>query len=229
VTTCDEIGTHSSTGLKTNTFLIVSEHALLRHWLRESLQQDPENQIAGEAGSVADGVESCLTLSPAVAIVAWSLPDGRGSELVRAVRSRSLRTKFLLLSADPRPHVVRQAFDAGAQGCLFPEATPAMFQEAIQALLNERTYYCPQASRLLIEALRSNKRTAGEALSSSDREILLGVASSEPMKMVADRLGLSSKTVSNRLSNLKSKLGIADVAGLVRYAIQIGLVEGPGA
>jgi DNA-binding NarL/FixJ family response regulator len=200
----------------------------MRHWLRESLQRDSDNRVMAECDNVADGVESCLTLSPAIAIVDWNLPDGRGSDLVRSVRGRSLKTKFLMLATEPRPNIVRQAFDSGVQACLFPQATFEMFQEAVHALLNERTYYCPQASRLLIEALRTNRRSPGEALSNSDREILVGVASSEPMKMVADRLGLSAKTVSNRLSNLKTKLGLADVAGLVRYAIQVGLVEGPG-
>lgn len=200
----------------------------MRHWLRETLAGSPEFRVAGECDTVADGVESCLTLSPAIAIVAWNLPDGRGTDVVRAVRLHSLRTKFLLMASDPRPHVVRQAFEAGVQGCLFPRATYEMFQDALAALLADRTYYCAQASRLLIEALRMNKRTEGESLTASDREILLGVACSEPMKMVADRLGLSSKTVSNRLSALKTKLGVADVAGLVRYAIQIGLIEDPG-
>lgn len=200
----------------------------MRHWLRESLAPMPEYRVAAECGTISDGVESCLTLAPSIAIVAWNLPDGRGTDLVRSVRSRSLSTKFLLLASEPRPFVVRQAFDAGVQGCLFPRATFEMFQDAVEALLADRTYYCAQASRLLIEAMRSNKRANAEILSASDREILLGIACSEPMKMVADRLGLSAKTVSNRLSALKVKLGVADVAGLVRYAIQIGLVEGPG-
>lgn len=228
LSTCEPTVSEPRTALKTNSFILVTDHELLRHWLRESIAQSPAHRIAAECGTLADGVESCLTVAPALAIVAWNLPDGRGTDLVRSVRSRSVRTKFLMLSSDTRPYVARQAFDAGVQGCLFPRATFEMFQDAIAALLADRTYYCPQASRLLIEALRMNKRSNAESLTASDREILLGVACSEPMKMVADRLGLSAKTVSNRLSTLKAKLGVPDVAGLVRYAIQIGLVEGPG-
>ncbi|MGH7442010.1 MAG: response regulator transcription factor, partial [bacterium] len=120
---------------------------------------------------------------------------------------------------------VRRAFDAVVQGCLLRRATFEMLEEAIAAVLSGRTYYCPESSRLLIEALRNTSPGEGKTLSPREREILVGLVHGEAPKMLAYRLGLSPKTVNNQLWALKDKLGIHDMAGLVRFAMRCGLAE----
>jgi two-component system nitrate/nitrite response regulator NarL len=97
--------------------------------------------------------------------------------------------------------------------------------EAIRAVVKGKSYYCSVSSRLLVEALRTAAHSGGDTLTARERDILRGVAGGQSIKVIAHRFGLSPKTVNNQFSTLKDKLGIRDSAGLVRYAVNHGLVE----
>jgi DNA-binding NarL/FixJ family response regulator len=120
---------------------------------------------------------------------------------------------------------VREAIDAGVHGFVMKRASYDTLLEAIRTVIGGKSYYCAVSSRLLVEALRTAADGSVHALTSRERDILLGIARGESIKAIAHRLALSPKTVNNQLATLREKLGIRETAGLLRYAARHGLVE----
>jgi len=211
--------------MKPTSVVLIEDHTLVRHLLGTVLKEEGAVSLAGEFSTVAEGIKGCLKLRPALVIIDWMLPDGKGIDIVRALASRLAGTRFLFLSSLEKEHIVREAIDAGVHGFVMKRASYDTLREAIRAVVGGKSYYCPVSSRLLVEAMRTAAGGGADALTARERDILRGIARSESIKGIANRLGLSPKTVHNQYGALKDKLGIRDTVGLVRYAINNGLVE----
>ncbi len=211
--------------MKPASVVLIEDHALVRHLLAAVLREDRSLSLAGDFGTVADGIKGCLKIKPALAIVDWMLPDGKGIDVVRALSPKLAGTRYLFLSSLEKEHIVREAIDAGVHGFVMKRAPYDTLLAAIRAVVSGQSYYCTTSSRLLVEALRTAANVGANALTSRERDILRGIARSESLKILAGRFGTSPKTVTNQLSVLKDKLGIYDSVGLARYAINHGLVE----
>jgi len=98
---------------------------------------------------------------------------------------------------------------------------------AITKVLSGDTYYCPQSASLLVNRMVNEGHASGASLTMREREVLRGFARGENPKAMAARLGVSTKTIQNHLTLLKDKLGLAEPAELVHYAIKHGYVEAP--
>lgn len=211
--------------MKPTSIVLVEDHTLVRHLLVAVLREHPELTLAGDFANVAEGIAGCLRLKPALVIVDWMLPDGKGIDVVRALMPKLAGTRYLFLSSLEKEHIVREAIDAGVHGFVMKRAPYDTLLEAIRAVIAGRSYYCAASSRLLVEAMRTAAGAGIDALTARERDILRGIARSESVKELAHRFGLSAKTVNNQLSTLKDKLEIRDTVGLVRYAVRHGLVE----
>lgn len=214
-----------SSALKPTRIVLIEDHTLVRHLLTAVLKEDETLELAGDFANVADGVRGCIRLRPRLVIIDWILPDGKGIDIVRALAPKLPGTRFLFLSSIEKEHVVREAIDAGVHGFVMKRASYDTLLEAIRVIITGKSYYCPVSSRLLVEALRTAADAGANALTSRERDILLGIARGESIKEIAHRFELSPKTVNNQLSTLREKLGIRDTAGLLRYAVRHGLVE----
>ena len=205
--------------------VLIEDHTLVRHLLATVLKEDPALTLAGGFSTVAEGIKACLELEPALVIIDWMLPDGKGIDVVHALSPKLAKTRFLFLSSLEKEHIVREAIEAGVHGFVMKRASYDTLLEAIRTVLAGKSYYCTVSSRLLVEALRTAADASANALTPRERDIVRGIARGESIKAIADRFGLSPKTVNNQYSSLKDKLGIYDTVGLVRYAIRLGLVE----
>ena len=214
-----------SPDMKTASVVIVEDHTLVRQLLGAVLKEDPTLSLVGDFATVADGTKACLKLRPSLVIVDWMLPDGKGIDVVRAVQARVPHTRYLFLSSLEKEHIVREAIDAGVHGFVMKRASYDTLLEAIRAVVAGKSYYCPVSSRLLVEAMRTAADKGPNSLTARERDILRGIARGQSIKDIAHHFGSSPKTVNNQLSTLKDKLGIHDPVGLVRYAINHGLVE----
>jgi DNA-binding NarL/FixJ family response regulator len=211
--------------MKPASVVLIEDHTLVRHLLGTVLKEDPGLALAGDFATAEEGIHGCLKLKPALVIIDWMLPDGKGIDVVRALTPKLPNTRYLFLSSLEKEHIVREAIDAGVHGFVMKRASYETLQEAIRAVISGKSYYCTVSSRLLVEALRTAADAGVDALTARERDILRGIARGESIKEIANRFGLSPKTVNNQFSTLKDKLGIRDAAGLVRYAIRHGLVE----
>lgn len=211
--------------MKPASVVLIEDHTLVRHLLGAVLKEDPALSLTGDFATVADGIKGCLKIKPALVIIDWMLPDGKGIDVVRALTPKLAGTRYLFLSSLEKEHIVREAIDAGVHGFVMKRASFDTLREAIRAVVAGRSYYCAVSSRLLVEALRTAADAGVDALTARERDILRGIAGGESMKEIADRFGLSPKTVNNQFGTLKDKLGIRDTAGLIRYSVSHGLVE----
>jgi DNA-binding NarL/FixJ family response regulator len=211
--------------MKPASVVLIEDHTLVRHLLGAVLKEDPALALAGDFATVADGIKGCLKLKPALVIIDWMLPDGKGIDVVRALTPKLAGTRYLFLSSLEKEHIVREAIDAGVHGFVMKRASFETLLAGIRAVIAGKSYYCDVSSRLLIEALRTAAHAGADALTTRERDILRGIAGGESMKEIAHRFGLSPKTVNNQFGALKDKLGIRDTAGLIRYAVGHGLIE----
>ncbi len=196
---------------------------LFAHLIRDELGLT----LAADCTTVADGAASLLIEKPDLAIVDWMLPDGRGFDLVRGVGPKLPKTRWLFISSNEQGHLVREAVSLGVQGFVMKRSDLATLREAVRRVLAGEKYYCPASARLLVEKMVDESRAVAANLTSREREVLRGYARGENPKVLADRLGVTTKTVQNHLTLLKDKLALREPAELVHYAIKHGYVEAP--
>jgi DNA-binding NarL/FixJ family response regulator len=209
-----------------NRVVIIEDHALVRELLVALLRDEFRLEVAAQCTTCAQGIEACRRVQPRLVVVDWMLPDGRGFEVVRAIAPQLARTRWLLLTSNEQEHIVREAVQLGMHGCVMKKSPLDVFCGAIREVLEGRSFYCSQSSRLLVESLRSEAEL-GTNLTARERDVLRRVARGDNPKQVAQDLGVALKTVHNLMGSVKEKLSIQEPAGLVRYAIKHGLVEPP--
>jgi DNA-binding NarL/FixJ family response regulator len=130
-----------------------------------------------------------------------------------------------MLTSNDEESLVQEANAAGVQGFVLKSASLETLREALTNVLAGRKFYCPDSSKYLLPSSGDGVSPANEALTPREREILCSVAYGFGTKETAERLHVSTKTISNHLTMLKEKLNIHETSGLVRYAIKHGWVD----
>ncbi len=207
--------------------ILVEDHTMVRQLFAHLIREELGLALAADCTTVAEGAAALLAEKPDLAIVDWMLPDGRGFDLVRNVGPKLPRTRWLFISSNEQGHLVREAVSLGVQGFVMKRSDLSTMREAVRRVLAGETYYCPASAALLVDRMVGEGQTMGVNLTSREREVLRGFARGENPKVLADRLGVSTKTVQNHLSILKDKLGLPEPAALVHYAIKHGYIEAP--
>jgi len=207
--------------------VLIEDHTMVRQLFAHLIRDELGLTLAADCTTVADGAATLLVEKPDLAIVDWMLPDGRGFDLVRSVGPKLPRTRWLFISSNEQGHLVREAVSLGVQGFVMKRSELATLRDAVRRVLAGEKYYCPASARLLVEKMVDESRAVAANLTSREREVLRGYARGENPKVLADRLGVTTKTVQNHLTLLKDKLGLREPAELVHYAIKHGYVEAP--
>jgi DNA-binding NarL/FixJ family response regulator len=207
--------------------VLVEDHTMVRQLFAHLVVEELGHKLAADCTTVAEGTTALLREKPDLAIVDWMLPDGRGFDLVRACGPKLARTRWLFVSSNEQGHLVREAVSLGVHGFVMKRANLAILRTAITRVLEGEKYYCPDSSRILVEKMVDESRSVGVSLSAREREVLRGFASGQNPKELADKIGVSAKTIQNHLSMLKEKLGLTEPAELVHYAIKHGYIEAP--
>ncbi len=208
--------------------LIADDHALVRAGLKLLLQQIQGIGVVGEAGDGLEVVKLAESIRPDIVLMDIAMPGLNGLEAALRIRKATPSVKVILLSMFGSEDHLRQALDAGASGYLLKGADLEELERAIRAVHRGDTYLTPAVAKHTIDILR--QRHAGQSgpldkLTSRQREILQLIAEGHSTKGMADRLSLSVKTVETHRAQLMERLNIHDIAGLVRFAIQVGLVH----
>jgi DNA-binding NarL/FixJ family response regulator len=187
--------------------------------------------IDGETGDGREALEMIERMSPDVAILDITMPGLSGLEVAARARRASPTTRVIILSMHAGEAYVAQALRAGVAGYLLKDSAAAELQLALRAVMRGETYLSSAISRHVVGGFLHGAR--GEAdplagLTPRQREILQLIAEGKANKEIAADLNLSVKTVEAHRAQLMDRLGIHDVAGLVRLAIRAGLVTPDG-
>ena len=207
--------------------LLVDDHTLFRSGLRALLQSFGGIAVVAEA---ADGREALQLVSqqrPDVVLMDITMPDLNGLEATAQIAHDFPAVKIVVLSMHPDDAYVNRALKAGASGYLLKTASGAELELAIRAVARGDVYLGPRVAKRVIPgylATGIELPAEIERLTPRQREILQLIAEGCTSKQIAQRLGLSVKTVERHRVELMHRLEIHDIAGLVRWAIRHGLV-----
>ena len=194
---------------------------MLRAGLRLLLEREDGLEPVGEAATAEDAVRALPRLRPDVVVIDIEMPGMGGIEGAALIRERAPGARVLFLSMHDQARDVRRAFDAGADGYLLKSAADEDLVRAIRAVASGERYVHPALGAAL--AAPAADGPLGE-LSDREREVLRLLALGHTNQEIAERLIVSVRTVESHRAHVMAKLRVSTRAGLVRAALDAGLL-----
>lgn len=207
--------------------LLADNHTLVRAGLRALLQNIEGIQVVAEAGDGREALHLIAVHQPDLVLMDIAMPEMNGLEATAHVVKEFPQVRVIILSMHANEEYVLQALRTGAMGYVLKDAGISELELAVRASVRGETYLSPAVSKHVVaDYVRrvSSEPSSLEQLTSRQREILQLIAEGRTTKEIADLLYVSVKTVETHRLQLMKRLDIHDVAGLVRYAIRMGLV-----
>jgi len=206
---------------------IVDDHVLYREGVRKMLSVAPDIEIVGEAASGDEAIAQVLTLQPDEDLMDLKMPGVNGIEATRRILYASPRIGVLVLTMFETDETVFAAMRAGARGYLLKDADQEEVLRAVKAVSRGEAIFSPAIAERLIHYFAALRPAAADLafpeLTEREREILHLIAQGHSNTEIAERLLLSIKTVQNHVSNIFSKLQVADRAQAIVRARDAGL------
>jgi len=200
--------------------LLADDHAILSAGLRALLSYYDDMEVVGEAREGAEAVARVAELRPDVVLMDIAMPGMNGIDATRLIREQYPETRVLVLTQHAARQYVFALLQAGASGYIFKRALGSDLIDALRAVASGKVFLHPDVSTVMVKEMQEPT----ESLTPREAEILQHVVRGETSPQIAKDLFLSVKTVEWHRNNLMGKLGVHNVAELVRYAFQHGLV-----
>ena len=212
--------------------LLAEDHTIVRQGLCSLMKADGGFQVVGEARTGREAVAMAQALRPDVILMDISMPVLNGLEATRQVLKANPAARVVILSAHTDDVYVERMKETGAAGYIEKQTSGEILTQAIRAVVSGCVFYSPAIAKRLHEDRRNRPGRVDQVqvhavrLTSREAEVLQLVAEGLANKQVAAALGISIKTVEKHRQYLMDKLNIHDTAGLTRYAIATGVIEG---
>jgi two-component system response regulator NreC len=210
--------------------LLADDHTVLRAGLKALFNAQPDMQVVAEASNGEEAVRMSRELSPDVILMDISMPGMSGFEATSEIRKQNPAARILALTMHENDSYLHQMLRAGADGYVPKKAADTELMAAIRASFRGEHFIHPSVASGLVTMARQqepelSKNQGSGALSQREGEVLQHLALGYTNQQVAEKLCLSVKTVESYRARIKSKLGFEGRAHLVRYAIEIGLLD----
>jgi DNA-binding NarL/FixJ family response regulator len=206
--------------------LIADDHALVRAGIRALVEKIEGVTVIAEAGKGSEAIDLIRELKPDVVLLDITMPDGNGFDVLLHVQRNCPHTRVIVLTVHEAGEYAIRALREGAAGFLPKSAASTELEQAIHTVVRGERYISPETSRkTVLEYGKGTRTDQFEALSPRQKEVLRLIAQGRTTKQIARTLEISVKTVESHRSQLMERLDIHDVAGLVRYAILVGLID----
>ncbi|MGK5674171.1 response regulator [Micromonospora sp. URMC 106] len=218
--------------------MVVDDHPMWREGVARDLTE-AGHVVVATSGEGRQAVRVAAATRPDVVVLDLQLPDVSGVEVIRGLRAVLPQVRVLMLSASGEQQSVLDAVKAGATGYLVKSAAPAEFLEAVRRTAAGEPVFTPGLAGLVLGEYRRLAAAPADAAATAGRdaagagpaprltdretEVLRLVAKGMSYKQIADRLGLSHRTVQNHVQNTLGKLQLHNRVELTRYAIERGL------
>ena len=214
--------------------LIADDHPFFREGLRVLLEVTADMELAGEATDGGEAVELARTLEPDVILMDLKMPGMGGIDATRKILQQRPETGILVVTMVEEDDSVFAAMRAGARGYLLKGADKEEMLLAIRAVGRGEAIFGPGIARRMIQYFSSPPRIPAQPsrsvfpeLTDREREILDFIAAGKSNQEIASELYLSLKTVRNYVSNIFTKLQVADRAQAIIRAREAGLGQDP--
>lgn len=209
--------------------LLADDHRLVREGIRTLLEKHADLQVVGEACNGWESIKLAHELSPDLAILDVTMPDLNGIEATRQILNENPSIKVIGLSVHCDKGIASEMFIAGASGYLTKECALEELVEAIRLVMAGKKYLSETIAESVVgDFVQPNSYGDGiktPKLTAKERLVLQFIAEGKSTKDIAGELDLSIKTVETHRLRIMNKLGITNVAGLVKYAIREGLTS----
>lgn len=202
---------------------IVDDHKVVIEGIISLLQNEPELQVVGHAGTAAACLQFLSAQSPDVILMDISLPDMNGIDLCRMVKFGYPGIMVLALSTFNQGTYIDKMMENGASGYLLKNAEKTEILFALNEVVRGRTYLSFES----VQAMKSARKKSGEipVLTKREKEILLLITEGLTNAGIAERLFISIDTVDTHRKNLYNKLNVSNIATLIKVAISNNLIE----
>ena len=204
--------------------MVVDDHPMVAEGIEAILETYDDVEVVATLGSGEEAVKAVPLLSPDVVLLDLNMRGMGGLSATEAILETRPGTRILILSMHDGPQYIGAALDHGAAGYVLKDVPTEEIRTAIDAVLAGETYLCAGASH----ALRPATRDGRIPLTNREQRILLELAQGKSNKAVALALDISVRTVETHRKNIRRKLGIDSTAGLTRYAMEHGVLQGTG-
>jgi DNA-binding NarL/FixJ family response regulator len=213
--------------MKSVRILLADDHTLVRAGIRSLLEELPDVRVVAEAGDGREALALIQAYQPDIALLDIAMPGLNGLDVASRVANDFPFVRVIILSMHATEEYVLRALRAGAAGYLLKDAATPELGLALAAVVRGETYLSPSVSRHVTEYIRRVGETqisSLERLTPRQRDVLQLIAEGHTTRGIAQTLGISVKTVETHRAQLMERLDIHDIAGLVRYAVRMGLV-----
>ena len=214
----------SATDKQKKKIFIVDDHPLVREWLTNLINQQPDLTVCGETESAPCALEAIAGSKPEVAIVDISLKDSSGIELIKDLKQCQPEVAVLVLSMHDESHYAERALRAGAKGYVMKRETTKKVIDAIHRVLEGKLYVSDAVAERITSQLVEGKPTAShspvEQLSDRELEVFELLGQGLGTRQISETLRVSIKTVQAYCARMKEKLNLGSATELLREAIR---------
>lgn len=215
--------------------LLVDDHAVLRAGLRALLNAEKDLEVVGEAENGQQAIEMAHALRPDIVLMDVTMPGMGGIEATRQIKAAHPEIRVLALTMHDDASYLRDILKAGGSGYVLKEAASDELLSAIRAVHQGGTYLHPSHTKVLLDDMLNRARAPAEPrdeqqaryrlLSEREAQVFKLVALGHRNSEIAEMLHLSVKTVETYKARLMQKLGLRSRAALVRYALELGILD----
>ncbi len=216
--------------MKSVRILLADDHTLVRSGVKSLLSAMDAVEVVAEASDGLEAVKLAAAELPDVVLMDIAMRGINGLEAAAQIRQHNPKIKVILLSMHDSAEYVDQALRTGVAGYVLKDAAPLELEFALQAVMRGETYLSPRVSSQVVQSLVDRAPPAPAEsdlalLSPRQTEILKSIANGRTTKQIAFDLGVSIKTIETHRAQVMERLDIHDLAGLVRFAVRVGLVS----
>lgn len=204
--------------------LIVDDHPMVAEGIQSILESYDDIDVVATFGNGQDAVDLAPGLAPDVILMDLNMPKLGGLSATEMLLERAPDTRIVILTMHDSPEYIASALSHGAMGYILKDVPTDEIKQAIDTVMQGQRYLCTGA-RGSLEPKGGDGR---EALTTREQTILLQLAQGQSNREVAEVLEISVRTVETHRKNIKRKLGISSTAGLTRYALEHGVLQGTG-
>ncbi|WP_340262653.1 response regulator transcription factor [Sulfitobacter pontiacus] len=203
--------------------MIVDDHPMVAEGIQSILESYDDINVVGCLPNGRAAIDSVAELDPDVILMDLNMPEIGGLSATEILLERQPDTRIVILSMHDNPEYISSALSHGAMGYILKDVPTDEIKLAIDTVMRGERYLCTGAQGSL-----EPKDAARESLTEREQTILLQLAQGKSNKEVALTLDISVRTVETHRKNIKRKLGISSTAGLTRYAMEHGVLQGTG-